>query len=64
MFVSKKRFERLVEEETWKRVNEERKEREMYERYERIERRISELEMELYSLKSKLDPDASFKEKI
>lgn len=51
------RINKAIEEEVQKRVWEEQRRREMYERFERLENRIAELEMRVYDLRMKADPE-------
>ena len=51
------RINKAIEEEVQKRVWEEQRRREEYERFERLERRCAELEMQMYDLRMKADPE-------
>lgn len=50
-------WSKAIEEEVQRRVWEEQRRREEYERFERIERRCAELEMQMYDLRMKADPE-------
>lgn len=51
------KFNKAIEEEVQRRVWEEQRRREEYERFERLERRCAELEMQMYDLRMKADPE-------
>lgn len=53
MFIKKKDFEEEVQRRIW----EEQRRQEIYQRFERCEKRLAELEMQLYDLRMKTDPE-------
>ena len=52
MIISRKRFNELLEEEVCKRIKEENMQRDIDGRFEYVHRRIRDLEMQMYDLKS------------
>jgi hypothetical protein len=53
MFIKKKDFEEEVQRRIW----EEQRRQEIYRRFESNEKRLAELEMQLYDLRMKTDPE-------
>lgn len=57
MNLSKIFWSKAIEEEVERRCWERQREHDLYERFERIERRCAELEMQMYDLRMKTDPE-------
>ena len=53
IFVKRKDFEEEVQRRIW----EEQRRQEIYQRFDRAENRLAELEMQLYDLRMKVDPE-------
>ena len=53
IFVKRKDFEEEVQRRIW----EEQRRQEIYQRFDRAEKRLAELEMQLYELRMKADPE-------